>query len=105
MHVLFVEPEFPRNQREFVRALAAVGARVTAIGEAPPAAVLRATKSSSASTTLASAGGGSNSASLRFQMACAHSVAVFAPASVHPGRNATSPRPAARRRRPAGAAA
>jgi formate-dependent phosphoribosylglycinamide formyltransferase (GAR transformylase) len=39
MHVLFVEPGFPRNQREFVRALAAVGARVTAIGEAPPAAL------------------------------------------------------------------
>ena len=28
-------------------------------------------------------GGGSNSASLRFQMPCARSVAVFAPASVH----------------------
>ncbi|MCP3918579.1 MAG: ATP-grasp domain-containing protein [bacterium] len=35
MHVLFVEPAFPRNQRDFVRALAAVGARVTAIGESP----------------------------------------------------------------------
>ncbi len=35
MHVLFVEPSFPRNQREFVRGLAAVGARVTGIGEAP----------------------------------------------------------------------
>jgi len=35
MHVLFVEPAFPRNQREFVRALASVGARVTALGEAP----------------------------------------------------------------------
>jgi len=35
MHVLFVEPAFPRNQREFVRALCQVGARVTAIGEAP----------------------------------------------------------------------
>ena len=34
MHVLFVEPGFPRNQREFVRALARVGARVTGIGEA-----------------------------------------------------------------------
>ena len=33
MHVLFVEPSFPRNQRDFVRALAAVGARVTGIGE------------------------------------------------------------------------
>ena len=35
MHVLFVEPSFPDNQRQFVRALHAVGARVTGIGEAP----------------------------------------------------------------------
>jgi formate-dependent phosphoribosylglycinamide formyltransferase (GAR transformylase) len=35
MHVLFVEPKFPFNQRQFVRALHAVGARVTGIGEAP----------------------------------------------------------------------
>ncbi len=35
MHVLFIEPAFPRNQREFVRGLAAVGARVTGIGEGP----------------------------------------------------------------------
>jgi hypothetical protein len=33
MHVVFVEPAFPRNQREFVRALRATGARVTGIGE------------------------------------------------------------------------
>jgi hypothetical protein len=33
MHVLFVEPTFPKNQREFVRALHSVGARVTGIGE------------------------------------------------------------------------
>jgi formate-dependent phosphoribosylglycinamide formyltransferase (GAR transformylase) len=33
MHVLFVEPAFPRNQREFVRGLARAGARVTGIGE------------------------------------------------------------------------
>jgi formate-dependent phosphoribosylglycinamide formyltransferase (GAR transformylase) len=39
MHVLFVEPSFPRNQREFVRALRAVGARVTAIGESAPEAL------------------------------------------------------------------
>lgn len=39
MHVLFVEPAFPRNQRDFVRALAGVGARVTAIGEAPASAL------------------------------------------------------------------
>ena len=35
MHVIFVEPSFPRNQREFVRALRSVGASVTAIGEGP----------------------------------------------------------------------
>jgi formate-dependent phosphoribosylglycinamide formyltransferase (GAR transformylase) len=35
MHVLFVEPKFPHNQRQFARALHAVGARVTGIGEAP----------------------------------------------------------------------
>ncbi len=33
--VVFVEPLFPANQREFVRALHAVGARVTGIGERP----------------------------------------------------------------------
>ena len=31
--VIFLEPCFPANQRQFVRALAAVGARVTGIGE------------------------------------------------------------------------
>ncbi|MBK8266616.1 MAG: ATPase [Nannocystis sp.] len=36
MHVLFVAPEFPAYQKQFVRALAAVGARVTGIGEADP---------------------------------------------------------------------
>jgi len=35
MHVSLVEPAFPRNQREFARALHAVGARVTGIGERP----------------------------------------------------------------------
>ena len=35
MHVLFVEPKFPYYQRQFVRGLAAAGARVTGIGEAP----------------------------------------------------------------------
>jgi len=35
VHVLFVEPAFPKNQREFVRALHSVGARVTGIGESP----------------------------------------------------------------------
>ena len=35
MHVIFVEPRFPSNQRQFARALHAVGARVTGIGESP----------------------------------------------------------------------
>ncbi|MEZ5965314.1 MAG: ATP-grasp domain-containing protein [Planctomycetota bacterium] len=35
MHVLFIEPTFPRNQREFVRALKQAGAFVTGIGETP----------------------------------------------------------------------
>lgn len=35
LHVVFIEPAFPANQREFVRGLHAVGARVTAIGERP----------------------------------------------------------------------
>ncbi|MEM1448899.1 MAG: ATP-grasp domain-containing protein [Planctomycetota bacterium] len=39
MHVVFVEPSFPRNQRDFVRALKEVGSGVTAIGEAPAAAL------------------------------------------------------------------
>ncbi len=33
MHVVFVEPRFPANQKPFVKALAEVGATVTAIGE------------------------------------------------------------------------
>ena len=36
MHVLFVEPRFPLNQRRFVRALHEAGARVTGIGEHAP---------------------------------------------------------------------
>lgn len=35
MHVVFVEPAFPANQKEFVRGLALTGARVSAIGERP----------------------------------------------------------------------
>jgi formate-dependent phosphoribosylglycinamide formyltransferase (GAR transformylase) len=35
MHVLFVEPAFPANQRQFVRGLHAAGAVVTGIGERP----------------------------------------------------------------------
>src|SRR5215213_1086696 len=33
MHIVFVEPRFPANQKNFVRALAEIGAKVTAIGE------------------------------------------------------------------------
>jgi hypothetical protein len=33
MHIVFVEPRFPGNQKLFVRALAEIGATVTAIGE------------------------------------------------------------------------
>ena len=35
MNVIFVEPSFPNNQREFVRALHAAGANVIGIGERP----------------------------------------------------------------------
>ncbi|MEO1104913.1 MAG: ATPase, partial [Pseudomonadota bacterium] len=35
MNVLFIEPAFPANQREFVRALRAIGANVYGIGERP----------------------------------------------------------------------
>lgn len=35
MHVIFVEPAFPSNQRQFVRALKKVGVAVSAIGERP----------------------------------------------------------------------
>ena len=41
MHVVFVEPSFPPNQRDFVRALHAVGATITAIGEKGVDAELR----------------------------------------------------------------
>ncbi len=37
--VVFIEPCFPANQREFVRALHSVGARVTGIGERPKEAL------------------------------------------------------------------
>nr|MBA3325407.1 ATPase [Paracoccaceae bacterium] len=35
MNVLFLEPAFPASQREFVRALASIGANVFGIGERP----------------------------------------------------------------------
>ena len=39
MHVIFVEPRFPANQRQFVRGLCEAGAAVTGIGEAPEEAL------------------------------------------------------------------
>ena len=33
MHIVFIEPRFPANQKQFIKALAEVGATVTAIGE------------------------------------------------------------------------
>ncbi|HXP18083.1 MAG TPA: hypothetical protein VN840_00425 [Streptosporangiaceae bacterium] len=39
MNVLFVEPFFPSSQRNFVRALAEVGASVIGVGESPPEAL------------------------------------------------------------------
>jgi formate-dependent phosphoribosylglycinamide formyltransferase (GAR transformylase) len=33
MHVVFIEPRFPGNQKLFIKALAEIGAKVTAIGE------------------------------------------------------------------------
>lgn len=36
MHVIFIAPDFPANQRQFVRGLKAVGASVTGIGDVPP---------------------------------------------------------------------
>ncbi|MGI9037742.1 MAG: ATP-grasp domain-containing protein [Gemmatimonadota bacterium] len=35
MHVVFIEPAFPANQKEFVRALHQAGGEVTAVGEPP----------------------------------------------------------------------
>jgi hypothetical protein len=39
MHVVLIEPRFPKNQKQFVRALAEVGATVTAIGEGSKASL------------------------------------------------------------------
>ncbi len=39
MHVVFVEPAFPKNQREFLRGLLSTGARISAISERPPEAL------------------------------------------------------------------
>ena len=39
MHIVFVEPCFPANQKEFVRALHGAGAKITGIGERPVGAL------------------------------------------------------------------
>ncbi len=39
MHVVFIEPAFPKNQREFLRGLLSTGARISAISERPPEAL------------------------------------------------------------------
>jgi hypothetical protein len=39
MHIVFIEPRFPGNQRLFVKALAEIGATVTAIGEGSKASL------------------------------------------------------------------
>ena len=39
MHVVLVEPAFPKNQREFLRGLLSTGARVSAISERPAEAL------------------------------------------------------------------
>ena len=39
MHVVLIEPRFPANQKHFVRALAEVGATITAIGEGSKASL------------------------------------------------------------------
>lgn len=39
MHVVFIEPRFPANQKQFIRALAEVGATISAIGEGSKASL------------------------------------------------------------------
>ena len=39
MHIVFIEPCFPANQREFLRGLLSTGARVSAISERPESAL------------------------------------------------------------------
>ena len=39
MHIVFIEPRFPGNQKLFVQALAEIGATVTAIGEGSKASL------------------------------------------------------------------
>jgi formate-dependent phosphoribosylglycinamide formyltransferase (GAR transformylase) len=38
-HILFIEPRFPANQKHFIRALAEIGVRVSAIGEGSKASL------------------------------------------------------------------
>ncbi|MDQ3369101.1 MAG: ATPase, partial [Myxococcota bacterium] len=33
MHIVFIEPRFPANQKQFIKGLAAIGATISAIGE------------------------------------------------------------------------
>ena len=35
MNIIFLEPGFPANQREFVRALHSIGAHVLGVGDRP----------------------------------------------------------------------
>ncbi|MCX5747837.1 MAG: ATP-grasp domain-containing protein [Proteobacteria bacterium] len=39
MHICFIEPRFPTNQRQFIRALSEIGATVSAIGEGSKASL------------------------------------------------------------------
>ncbi|MEZ4399877.1 MAG: ATP-grasp domain-containing protein [Kofleriaceae bacterium] len=39
MHVVFIEPRFPANQKHFIRALAEIGATISAIGEGSKASL------------------------------------------------------------------
>ena len=39
MHVVFIEPRFPANQKQFIRALAEIGATISAIGEGSKASL------------------------------------------------------------------
>ena len=39
MHIVFVEPRFPGNQKLFVRGLAEIGVTITAIGEGSKASL------------------------------------------------------------------
>ena len=38
-HIIFIEPRFPPNQKHFIRALAEIGVRISAIGEGSKASL------------------------------------------------------------------